>query len=82
VKPVELVPIVVGGDSGAPRSVRRYVVELRPRPRREIYLRTEPLIGEPASAAAVLWVPPHRPALRTRLSGSAIHGAERNESRP
>ena len=36
------------GYRGAPRSVRRYVVELRPRPRREIYLRTEPLIGEQA----------------------------------
>lgn len=36
------------GYEGAVRTLRAYVAEVRPRPRREIYLHTEPLIGEQA----------------------------------
>lgn len=36
------------GYMGAVRTLREYVAEVRPRPRREIYLHTEPLIGEQA----------------------------------
>jgi transposase len=36
------------GFKGATRTLREYVVALRPPPRREVYLRTEPLIGEQA----------------------------------
>lgn len=36
------------GFGGAPRTVRRYVATVRPRPRREVYLRTESLPGEQA----------------------------------
>ncbi len=36
------------GYLGAVRTLRRYVADVRPRPRREVYLRTEPLIGEQA----------------------------------
>lgn len=36
------------GYSGAVRTLRQYVAEIRPKPRREIYLRTEPLAGEQA----------------------------------
>jgi transposase len=36
------------GYRGAVRTLRRHVAELRPRPRREVYLRTEPLAGEQA----------------------------------
>jgi transposase len=34
------------GFRGAARTLRRYVAEVRPQPRREVYLRTEPLVGE------------------------------------
>lgn len=34
------------GYKGAARTLRTYVAEIRPAPRREVYLRTEPLIGE------------------------------------
>ena len=40
--------LVERGFRGAPRTVRTYVKEVRPRRRREVYLRTEPLIGEQA----------------------------------
>jgi transposase len=36
------------GYAGAVRTLREYVAEVRPRPRREVYLRTEPLPGEQA----------------------------------
>lgn len=36
------------GYLGAVRTLREYVAEVRPKPRREIYLRTEPLPGEQA----------------------------------
>ncbi len=36
------------GYKGAARTLRTYVVPLRPAPRREVYLRTEPLVGEQA----------------------------------
>ena len=36
------------GYKGAARTVRTYVAEVRPAPRREVYLRTEPLVGEQA----------------------------------
>ncbi len=36
------------GYRGAVRTLREYVAEVRPRPRREVYLRTEPLPGEQA----------------------------------
>jgi transposase len=36
------------GFPGAARTVRRHVAQMRPRPRREVYLRTEPLVGEQA----------------------------------
>jgi transposase len=36
------------GYAGAVRTLREYVAEVRPRPRREVYLRTEPLSGEQA----------------------------------
>lgn len=36
------------GFLGAVRTLRRYVAGVRPRPRREVYLRTEALIGEQA----------------------------------
>jgi transposase len=36
------------GYKGAPRTLREYVALVRPRPRREVYLRTEPLPGEQA----------------------------------
>lgn len=36
------------GYPGGQRTLRRYVAEVRPRPRREVYLRTEPLAGEQA----------------------------------
>ncbi|NHZ72008.1 MAG: hypothetical protein GWP17_02855 [Aquificales bacterium] len=36
------------GYQGSPRTLRSYVAEVRPKPRREVYLRTEPLIGEQA----------------------------------
>jgi transposase len=36
------------GYRGAVRTLRRYVATVRPRPRREVYLRTEPLVGEQA----------------------------------
>ncbi len=36
------------GYRGAVRTLRRHVAEVRPRPRREVYLRTEPLVGEQA----------------------------------
>lgn len=34
------------GYKGAVRTLREYVAEVRPAPRREVYLRTEPLVGE------------------------------------
>jgi transposase len=34
------------GFKGAPRTLREYVAEVRPKPRREVYLRTEPMPGE------------------------------------
>lgn len=34
------------GYKGAVRTLREYVAEVRPQPRREVYLRTEPLSGE------------------------------------
>lgn len=36
------------GYAGAVTTVRRYVAEVRPPPRREVYLHTEPLVGEQA----------------------------------
>jgi transposase len=36
------------GYAGAVRTLREYVALVRPRPRREVYLRIEPLIGEQA----------------------------------
>jgi transposase len=36
------------GYKGAARTLREYVAPLRPAPRREVYLRTEPLVGEQA----------------------------------
>lgn len=36
------------GFAGAVTTVRRYVADVRPSPRREVYLHTEPLIGEQA----------------------------------
>jgi transposase len=36
------------GYRGAVRTLREYVATVRPRPRREVFLRTEPLIGEQA----------------------------------
>ena len=36
------------GYKGATRTLRAYVAEIRPVPRREVYLRTEPLVGEQA----------------------------------
>lgn len=36
------------GFRGAVRTLRGYVAEVRPKPRREVYLRTEPLIAEQA----------------------------------
>lgn len=36
------------GYAGAVRTLRAYVMQVRPKPRREIYLRTEPLPGEQA----------------------------------
>ncbi len=36
------------GYKGAARTLRTYVVPIRPAPRREVYLRTEPLVGEQA----------------------------------
>ena len=36
------------GFRGAVRTLRRYVAEVRPKPRREVFLRTEPLIAEQA----------------------------------
>lgn len=36
------------GFVGAVRTLREYVAEVRPRPRREVFLRTEPLAGEQA----------------------------------
>lgn len=36
------------GFTGAVRTLRRYVQRVRPQPRREVYLRTEPLVGEQA----------------------------------
>lgn len=40
--------LVERGYVGAVRTLRQYVATVRPRPRREIYLRTEPLAGEQA----------------------------------
>jgi transposase len=34
------------GYKGAVRTLREYVAGVRPKPRREVYLRTEPLVGE------------------------------------
>jgi len=36
------------GYRGSVRTLRNYVAEVRPRPRREVFLRTEPLVGEQA----------------------------------
>jgi transposase len=36
------------GYKGAARTLREYVAPIRPAPRREVYLRTEPLVGEQA----------------------------------
>jgi transposase len=36
------------GYAGAVRTLREFVAEVRPRPRREVFLRTEPLVGEQA----------------------------------
>jgi transposase len=36
------------GFTGAPRTLRAYVARVRPRPRREVFLRTEPMIAEQA----------------------------------
>ena len=36
------------GFQGAARTVREYVVPLRPRPRKEVFLHTESLLGEQA----------------------------------
>jgi transposase len=38
----------VRGYRGSVRTLRDYVADVRPRPRREVYLRTEPLVGEQA----------------------------------
>jgi transposase len=44
-----LFDMLVGrGYKGAVRTLRTYVAEIRPAPRREVYLRSEPLIGEQA----------------------------------
>lgn len=44
-----LFDMLVGrGYKGAVRTLRTYVAEIRPAPRREVYLRTEPLCGEQA----------------------------------
>lgn len=40
--------LVARGYAGAVRTLRAYVMQVRPSPRREIYLRTEPLPGEQA----------------------------------
>ena len=40
--------LVPRGYTGAVRTLRQYVVTVRPKPRRAIYLRTEPLPGEQA----------------------------------
>ena len=40
--------LVERGYQGAVRTLREYVAEVRPRPRREVYLRTETLAGEQA----------------------------------
>jgi len=40
--------LVERGYAGAQRTLRQYVAQVRPTPRREIYLRTEPLPGEQA----------------------------------
>lgn len=40
--------LVERGYPGAIRTLRQHVAEVRPKPRREIYLRTEPLPGEQA----------------------------------
>src|SRR6478752_5636646 len=40
--------LVARGFLGSPRTVRRYVASVRPRPRGEICLRPQPLIGEQA----------------------------------
>lgn len=40
--------LVQRGYRGSARTVRRHVAEVRPRPRREAYLRIDPLIGEQA----------------------------------
>jgi transposase len=40
--------LVQRGYRGSDRTVRRHVAEVRPRPRREAYLRVDPLIGEQA----------------------------------
>jgi transposase len=40
--------LVGRGYAGAERTLRQYVAQVRPKPRREIYLRTEPLPGEQA----------------------------------
>jgi transposase len=40
--------VVQRGYTGAVRTLREYVAEVRPKPRREVYLRTEPLPGEQA----------------------------------
>jgi transposase len=36
------------GYGGSVRTLRNYVAEVRPRPRHEVYLRTDPLVGEQA----------------------------------
>jgi transposase len=40
--------VVERGYTGAVRTLRQYVAEVRPKPRREIYLRTTPMPGEQA----------------------------------
>lgn len=40
--------LVLRGYRGSARTVRRHVAEVRPRPRREAFLRVDPLIGEQA----------------------------------
>ncbi|MEY4583341.1 MAG: integrase [Pseudomonadota bacterium] len=40
--------LVERGYAGAQRTLRQYVAQVRPTPRRQIYLRTEPLPGEQA----------------------------------
>ena len=44
------------GYRGSPRTVRRYVQEVRPAPRGETYLRLQPLIGEQAQVIGCTWV--------------------------